>query len=290
MVTIVKHEWHSVDSRFAFELDEDLLSEIYPDKTEDEISELLVQVEMGFVDVEDIVNDAWDNDIEIEWERQYDDWYTERKGGYEVTYELGDEDSWHSEPEEPPPTHKCTKCRWTGKNYESSTLYLRKDGTVIDDYFNSDEESDSTKDVCPMCDSDLMLTEAGVKEEKERLERQAKWAREEVESEEEVPCFSCGNLHKESELPELNGQYHCPDCNEGWVMKDDRPDDSVEPELSCHDCAWEGSRDQAVVEDNLLMCPECDKPVGHVDDSPQEEESLDVLRNELYEMMKKKDD
>lgn len=168
MVTIVKHEWHSVDSRFAFELDEDLLSEIYPDKSEDEISELLVQIETGYVDVEDVVNDAWENDIEIEWDRQYDDWYTERKGGYEVTYELGDEDSWYTPPEETPPTHKCTKCRWAGKSYDTLTQHLREDNTVIEDYYSSEEDSHHTKEVCPMCDSDVELTEQGAVQEEHR--------------------------------------------------------------------------------------------------------------------------
>lgn len=226
MVTIVKHEWHSVDSRFAFELDESILSEIYPDKDEDEISELLSQIENGEVDVEEIVNDAWENDVEIDWDRQYDDWWTERKGGYDVTYELGDEDSWHTEPGESPPTHKCTKCRWTGKSWESLTQHLREDGSVIEDYYNTDEESTSTKEVCPMCDSDLSLTEEGEKDAKERAEREARWEREAKEMEEKVPCFSCGFKHKESDLPEVNGQLYCPDCNEGWVMKDDREDDT----------------------------------------------------------------
>lgn len=94
MVTIVKHEWHQVDSQFAYELDESTLSEIYPDLDEDEISTMLKQIENGELDVEDIINDAWDNNVEIEWDRQYDDWWTDRKGGYEITYELGDEDSW----------------------------------------------------------------------------------------------------------------------------------------------------------------------------------------------------
>ena len=31
MVTIVKHEWHSTDRQYTYELDEDTLSEIYPD-------------------------------------------------------------------------------------------------------------------------------------------------------------------------------------------------------------------------------------------------------------------
>jgi hypothetical protein len=60
-------------------------------------------------------------------------------------------------------------------------------------------------------------------------------------------------------------------------------------QLSCHSCPWEGSREQAVVEDDLLMCPECNKPVGHVDDTPQEEASWDDLRSQLYDMMKKDD-
>ena len=38
MVTIVKHEWHQHDRQYAIELDEALLSEIYPDLDEDEIS------------------------------------------------------------------------------------------------------------------------------------------------------------------------------------------------------------------------------------------------------------
>lgn len=92
MVTLVKHEWHQVDSQFALELDEALLAEIYPDLDEDEIDELLVQIETGYKDIEELINDAMDNDVDLEWDRQYDDWWTERKGGFEVTYEIGDSD------------------------------------------------------------------------------------------------------------------------------------------------------------------------------------------------------
>jgi hypothetical protein len=90
MVTLVKHEWHQVDSQFAIEIDEALLAEIYPDLDEDELSSKMAQIEAGEIDIEDLVNDAMDNDIELEWDRTYDDWWTERKGGFEVTYELGD--------------------------------------------------------------------------------------------------------------------------------------------------------------------------------------------------------
>jgi hypothetical protein len=155
MVTIVKHEWHQVDSQFAFELTEDLLAEIYPDLDEDEIAEKIRLVESGEIDVEEIVNDADNADVHIEWDRQYDDWWTERKGGYDITYELGDDDSWVAPQREPDPTHKCTNCRWTGHSYQTATQYLREDGSVISQYFEQDEDSHSTKDVCPMCDSDV---------------------------------------------------------------------------------------------------------------------------------------
>lgn len=170
MVTVVKHEWHSHDRQYAIDIDEDLLSEIYPDLGPGEISHMLKNLEEGLLDVEDIINDAYDNDVEIDWEFQYDDCWTDRKGGYEVTYELGDEDSWHSEPEPSPPTHKCTKCRWEGERWSTRTAYVNEQGEVLPD--DCDTWHD-TKDVCPMCDSDVALTEEGVKQQEERARRMA---------------------------------------------------------------------------------------------------------------------
>ena len=92
MVQIVKHEWHRVDSQFTAEIDEDLLSEIYPDLDEDEISAILKQIEDGEVDIDALIGEALDNNVDIEWDREYDDWFTERKGGYEVTYEVKTDD------------------------------------------------------------------------------------------------------------------------------------------------------------------------------------------------------
>ena len=170
MVTIVKHEWHQVDAQFAYELDSVTLSDIYPDMDEDEIATMLQQIVDGEVDLEVLLQDAYDNDVEIEWARQYDDWWTDRKGGYEVTFEVGDEDSWHSDPEEPPPTHKCTKCRWDGKSWESRTSYINEKGEILPD---DCEEWHGTKDVCPMCDSDIALTEYGHQEHEARAKRMA---------------------------------------------------------------------------------------------------------------------
>lgn len=92
MVTLVKHEWHQVDSQFELEFDADLLSEIYPDSSEEEINQLLVDIENGEADIDDIINAAMDNNVDLEWDRVYDDWWTERKGGFEVTYEVKDDE------------------------------------------------------------------------------------------------------------------------------------------------------------------------------------------------------
>jgi len=160
MVTLIKHEWHQVDSQFAFELTKDVLEEIYPDMDEDELEELWQQVEAGEADIDAIIGDAWDNDVEIEWDRQYDDWWTDRKGGYDITYEYGDESSWVNNTP-PEPTHKCTKCKWTGQSYDA------------DWNFDEQDEDGETKKICPMCESDLALTEHGVVEEAARKKRMA---------------------------------------------------------------------------------------------------------------------
>ena len=146
MVTIVKHEWHQVDSQFAYELDEAMLTEIYPDLSEEEISKMLLDIEEGNIDVETVVNDAWDNDIYFDWERQHDDWWTDRKGGYEITYELGDADSWHTPPEAAPHDHKCTKCKWTGHRYDATYSWTDENGNELEDH----------RLICPYCDSPVV--------------------------------------------------------------------------------------------------------------------------------------
>ena len=170
MVTAVKHEWHQHDRQYTIDINEDLLAEIYPDLGPGEISHMLKNLEEGLLDVDDIINDAWENDVEIEWEFQYDDCWTDRKGGYEVTYEIDEDYNFQSEPEPTPPSHKCTKCRWEGERWATRTVYVNEQGDVLPD--DSDEWHD-TKDACPMCDSDVELTEAGKQEQEARAKRMA---------------------------------------------------------------------------------------------------------------------
>jgi hypothetical protein len=195
MVTIVKHEWHSHDRQYAIELDEALLSEIYPDKEEDEIKVILDGVADGTYDYEDVLNDAYENDVEIEWEFQYDDCWTDRKGGYDVTYELGDESSWHSEPPPPEPTHKCTKCKWVGQSYDADWTWQDNHGNDLDE----------AKKICPMCDSDTELTEAGIKDKQESDERTARWAKEKEATDEDEELVDEADL--EAGLEELKREF-----------------------------------------------------------------------------------
>lgn len=164
MVTLVKHEWHQVDRQYTIELTVDLLEEIYPDMDEDELEKLYQELESGEADIDSIIEDAWNNEVDLEWEHQLDDCWTDRKGGYETTYEYGDEDSWYHNPPPPEPTHKCTKCKWTGQSYDAEWSWEDKEGNEIED----------PRKICPYCESDLELTEHGIIEEKEREQRYAK--------------------------------------------------------------------------------------------------------------------
>ena len=172
-VTLVKHEWHQHDRQYAYELTEDILAEIYPDYDGDEISALMDRIESGEVDIEELMQAAYDENVDIEWDFQYDDCWTDRKGGYEVTFELGDETSWYDDPASQPviPTHACTRCRWKGESWDTRTAYLDADGNIIPE----DETDDytDTKDVCPMCDGDVILTEEGKRKEEDRAKLMA---------------------------------------------------------------------------------------------------------------------
>jgi hypothetical protein len=68
-----------------------VLNEIYPDATVEEIEQKMLDLLSGALDVDEVVNDAWNEGVDIDWEwLDEDDWWTDRKGGYEVTYGLGE--------------------------------------------------------------------------------------------------------------------------------------------------------------------------------------------------------
>jgi hypothetical protein len=90
MVSVVRSEWHRVEKRCKLFFDKDLLAKIYPDMEASELEELVSDLESGQYSIDSVVENALDQDIDLDWEHMYDDWITERKGGYDVTYELED--------------------------------------------------------------------------------------------------------------------------------------------------------------------------------------------------------
>jgi len=89
---IIKSEWHQVEKRYAIDIDENLINEIYEDATVEEIEEIIRQLKDGELEVSSIIEDAWTNDVTIDWDwLDEDDWWTDRKGGYDVTYEVDKE-------------------------------------------------------------------------------------------------------------------------------------------------------------------------------------------------------
>jgi hypothetical protein len=172
MVSVVKSEWHQVEKRYGIEIDADMLTEIYPELDEDEIEAKLAALESGEEDAEEVINEAWNNDVDIDWDYlNEDDWWTDRKGGYEVTYKV---EEWKvHEDYVSPVTHKCTKCKWTGTQYDAAWSWVDSDGNEIDDPIK----------ICPMCDSATEFTEVGVEEAAKDAANKAKWAK--IEDEED---------------------------------------------------------------------------------------------------------
>ena len=90
MVSIVKSEWHQVEKRYAVEIDREVFGEIYSDiEDEAEIDLMYLQFESGELSVDEVIEKAWEEGVDLDWDwLDEDDWWTDRKGGYEVTYEV----------------------------------------------------------------------------------------------------------------------------------------------------------------------------------------------------------
>ena len=88
MVTIVKSEWHQVEKRYNLEISLDDVIAVY-DLHDAEAEEVYNQIVQGEYDIETFIEDAAENNIWFDWDwMDEDDWWTDRKGGYDVTYEM----------------------------------------------------------------------------------------------------------------------------------------------------------------------------------------------------------
>ena len=89
---IVMSEWHQVERRLGLEITLDDINDVYPDFTIEEVEQRYEEIKSGEYSVDDFINDAYQEDIYFDWEwLDEDDWWTMRKGGYDVTYEVEDE-------------------------------------------------------------------------------------------------------------------------------------------------------------------------------------------------------
>ena len=86
-VKIYKSEWHQIEKKYVAEIDEDLVNELYPDNTKKKNKEILKGFKDGTTDIDEFMGDAF-GEIDIDWEHEYDDLWTDRKGGYDITYEV----------------------------------------------------------------------------------------------------------------------------------------------------------------------------------------------------------
>ena len=89
---VIKSEWHQVEKRYAIDIDENLINEIYEDATIEEVEEIVRQLKDGELEASSVIEDAFTNDVDIDWDwLDEDDWWTDRKGGYDVTYEIAND-------------------------------------------------------------------------------------------------------------------------------------------------------------------------------------------------------
>ena len=89
---VIKSEWHSVEKRYAIDIDEDTINEIYSDATVEEIEEIVRQLKDGELEASSVIEDAFTNNVDLDWDwLDEDDWWTDRKGGYDVTYEISND-------------------------------------------------------------------------------------------------------------------------------------------------------------------------------------------------------
>lgn len=72
---IIKKEYHTVVSEFTYELDEEEIIDRF-----ESVENFKALLDEDDFDVLEFINDS-------DYER-YDDWVSDRKGGYEVTYEV----------------------------------------------------------------------------------------------------------------------------------------------------------------------------------------------------------
>ena len=88
MIKVTKIEHHRVNSSYTAKLTLELLAEIYPDLEDFEVAKLMKNIASGKVKIDDVIEEAIDNDVELNWDPEKNDWWTVEKGGFDVTFKI----------------------------------------------------------------------------------------------------------------------------------------------------------------------------------------------------------
>lgn len=87
MMKIVKIE--SIAKRYVIDIDENIINDIYPNATVDEIEEVMRQLAEDELEASVIIEDAYANDVNLNWNYiDEGDWWPDRSGDYSVAYEV----------------------------------------------------------------------------------------------------------------------------------------------------------------------------------------------------------
>jgi hypothetical protein len=90
---VIKSEWHQVEKRYALDIGIDDIAEVYPENTDEENQAVLDKLASGEMTWEEFEEAADEEGAYYDWEwLDEDDWWTDRKGGYEITYEIDSND------------------------------------------------------------------------------------------------------------------------------------------------------------------------------------------------------
>jgi hypothetical protein len=90
MAKIIRSEWHQLERRYSVEVNRRLLKQVYPEYNESQILKLYDSIMSGNTDIKEVMTDA--EGLDIVWDHECDDLWTDRKGGYDITFQLSVED------------------------------------------------------------------------------------------------------------------------------------------------------------------------------------------------------
>lgn len=89
-IRVYKREYHQVISIYEpVEITLEMLTEAFPDKSEEELVEMLHNANLDQEALDNLI-DELEYKYGLDWEKDYDDWISDRKGGYPVEHGIAE--------------------------------------------------------------------------------------------------------------------------------------------------------------------------------------------------------